>query len=151
MFMNAGDRNIKKSQSSTEESNWYAAVEHEPSRSLDLGAQREVLEQAYESDRTARTTEEMEEFRGGSEWHKAQTEDVAPVGDLFERMSDDNVHEGATQIEQSEANQGKQGRPWSLRVERAAGSDAKHALSALRRSRAGTGRQSHHQDRDGGK
>jgi hypothetical protein len=151
MLMDHLEYRVKRSQLSAEESNWYAPVEHEPSRSLDLGAQREVLEEAYESDRQARTTDEMEEFRGGSEWHKSQTEDVARVEDLFARMSDAHVDEGTMHVQQAAENHAKQGRPWDLPSDKPAGSDAKHALSALKRSRTGTGRQSHNQDRDGGK
>jgi hypothetical protein len=93
----------------------------------------------------------MEEFRGGSEWHKSQTEDVARVEDLFARMSDAHVDEGTMHVQQAAENHAKQGRPWDLPSDKPAGSDAKHALSALKRSRTGTGRQSHNQDRDGGK
>ena len=151
MFMHQDEHRIKRSQASTAESNWYASVEHEPSRSLDLGAQREELEEAFGSNRQARTPEEMEEVRRRSEWDKAQAQELARVEDLFARMSDPDVHDGAIQVDQSLGDDNKNGRPWGLPPDKPAGSDAKSALSALRRNRISTGRQSHKQDRAGGK
>ena len=110
------------------ESDWYAGIWHETTKTMDLGKQREECEESFESQRDARTSEEMEKDVEWIEIQKRQIEDVTRVEDMFERM------EHATEVEENATKEPEQSHVQrDSAINNSAASAAQQALSALKK------------------
>jgi hypothetical protein len=126
-------------------SDWYAGAGHEPTQKLHLGRQREEREEAYESQRDAKTLDETEELRRDVEWierQKRQIEDVTQVEGMFERMSDAEAAEYARETEQNETKKGEQSQARDdSAADKTAASASEQALAALKKRPTASGQQ----------